>query len=102
MTADGMRVDTTELRSAEPAFDLLANGVDTLLARLWVALDIEGPCWGADEVGAKFAGQYLRPAQQARAGLTGLSEAMAAVGHALLAVADGVDAADGRARSRLG
>src|SRR5260370_27821693 len=40
VTADGMRGDTTELRIAEPAFDLLANGVDTLLVPLLAALDI--------------------------------------------------------------
>jgi uncharacterized protein YukE len=99
--SDVMRVDADALRGAEPAFDTLASTVDGVLSRLTSALQAEGRCWGGDEVGQSFEHDYLDGVGNTCAGMATLRDAVARVGQSVLTAADSVDAADGRARSRL-
>jgi hypothetical protein len=101
VTAEVMRADPAALRSTEPAFDTMASAVDGLLVRLAGALDVEGACWGEDEVGSAFEQGYLPVALGLREALPRLRDLMTGTGAQVLAVADNVDGADGRAQSRF-
>lgn len=96
-----LRADTAALRAAEPAFDTMAAAVAGLLNRLAGALDAEGACWGADEVGSAFAQKYLPAAISVLDALPPLRDAIAGTGAAVLAVADNVDSAEDRSRVRF-
>lgn len=96
-----MRADAAALRRAEPSLETLASGVAGLLTRLTAALDVEGACWGDDEVGAAFEQGYLPAAISVLGALPRLRDGFAGTGAAILSVADNVDAADERARARF-
>jgi hypothetical protein len=96
-----MRVDTDGLRAAEPALRNLSSSVGVVLTRLAGVLDAAGCCWGSDEIGATFAESYVPGARLVRDALPSLRDDVAGVGAAIVAVADNVDAAEGRAQARL-
>ena len=98
---DDMRVNANGLRETEPALRYLSSAVGGVLMTLAGVLDGAGPCWGADQFGATFAESYLPGAQLVRDALPALRDDVAEVGKAVVAVADNVDAAEGRAQARL-
>lgn len=100
MTAT-MRVDSAGLRAAEPSMRELSSSVGATLARLAGVLDAAGRCWGGDDIGTTFARSYLPGAQLVRDALSHLSDDVAGMGEAIVAAADNIDAAEGRAQARF-
>lgn len=96
-----MSVNSGCLRDAEPGLRLLAGAMGDVMARLITALDAEGTCWGADQVGTVFAESYLPATRLVREALALLHDDVQQVGDVVIAVADAADAADGRARARF-
>src|SRR3990172_8846818 len=99
---DVIRVDSMGLRGAEPAFRYLSCSFGVVATRLADVLDGAGCCWGSDEIGASFAESYVPGARLVRDALPALRDDVAEAGAAILMVADNVDAAEGRAQTRLG
>jgi hypothetical protein len=99
--AEPMRVDTMGVRHCQPGLAALSTALDEARRRLDHHLDPEGACWGADELGSAFAASYLPAEADVRAALSRLRDVLAAVGDALLSVADNADAAEGRTRHRF-
>lgn len=97
-----MRVDIVALREAVPAFGVVASTLDLTLRRLASALDAEGVCWGADELGRTFGDSYRPTAATVRDAMAALSALIDEIGGAVGTVADSVDAAEARAQVRLG
>ncbi len=102
MTAEVLRVDTAALRQAGPAMRVLSTSVGATLRRLSSALAVEGTCWGTDEMGAAFDREYSAAAHDVWAAFTVLGDHVRGAGNTLLAIADDLDASDGRAQTRLG
>jgi hypothetical protein len=96
-----MLVDVDGLRGAEPRFRYLSSAVDGALGQLLATLDAQGPCWGGDQLGARFAETYLPASELIRRALPDLRDDVRDVGVAVVSVADNVDAAEGRAQARL-
>jgi hypothetical protein len=99
--SETMWVDPAGLRDAEPGFRYLSSSFSDTLTRLAGVLDAAGCCWGSDQVGARFAENYLPGVQLVRDALPALRDDVAGVGTAVVTVADNVDAAEGRAQTRL-
>jgi len=97
-----MRVDITALREAVPAFGVVASTLDLTLRRLANALDAEGVCWGADEMGRTFGDSYRPAVATVRDAIAALSASIDEIGRTVGTVADNVDAAEARAQARLG
>ena len=96
-----IRVDPAGLRDAAPALRYLSSSAGAVLATLSGVLDEAGCCWGADQFGTTFADSYLPGVQLVRDALPKLRDDVAEVADAVVVVADNVDAAEGRAQSRL-
>ena len=96
-----LRMDSAELRAAQPAVAALAEIVATVASRLGAALDAEGSCWGDDEVGHAFGDAYRPAAQQVRAALGQAAARLGDIGDAVGALADVAETADDQARQRL-
>jgi hypothetical protein len=99
--AGTMRVDGPALRLAQPGLDAVASYAGEVLRRLAGILDAEGACWGADEMGATFAREYVPATAQTRAAIQDLREGVRTAGAAVLLVAQRVEAAETRARHRF-
>jgi hypothetical protein len=99
--SDRMWADPVGLRDTQPHLRLLTSAVAGTLARLGAALDAEGPCWGADQMGEAFGTTYAPAAQQVRAAWARLHDGLSGVGDALGLAADNVDGAENRAQARL-
>lgn len=98
---DVMRVDAAGLRGTAPALRQLSAALGGVFSTLTGVLDGAGRCWGGDEFGATFAEGYLPGVQLVRDAFPGLREDVAGVADAVVVVAEKVDAAEGRAQSRL-
>jgi hypothetical protein len=101
MTDGELRVDPDGLRAAQPGVETLGDLVHAALARLTVALDAEGPCWGDDETGHAFGDAYRPAERELRAAFTRTATHLHDVGAAITVVADVLQTTDDRARERL-
>jgi hypothetical protein len=99
---DELRVDAATLRAARPAIEVTADLVSATLARLTAVLDTEGPCWGDDATGHAFGDAYRSAEREVRAAFVQATGRLHEVGDVVTRVADVADAADRRARERLG
>jgi hypothetical protein len=99
---DELRVDMAALRAARPAVEGTADLVSATLARLIAVLDTEGPCWGDDGTGHAFGDTYRPAEREIRAAFVRAAGRLHEVGDVVTRVAELADAADSRARERLG
>ena len=100
--SDELRVDPRALRAAQPDVEVTGDLVNAALARLAAALDAEGPCWGDDAIGHAFGDAYRPAEREVRAAFVRVAGRLHEIGEVVTRVADVLDAADGRARERLG
>jgi hypothetical protein len=59
VTAGGFQTDPQQLQDNAPRYQAVADRLQEIYNRLTVLLDIEGACWGNDDPGRTFAGQYV-------------------------------------------
>ncbi|WP_443678163.1 WXG100 family type VII secretion target [Nocardia spumae] len=59
------KVDPAALRATEPKYNDVSDRVITAVQSLKQIVEAEGECWGADEIGEKFAKGYVDPAGKA-------------------------------------
>lgn len=100
--AAAMQVDLPALAEASSLIGARAHDLDEILRRLVEILDVEGPCWGGDEVGVAFAAAYLPASAQTRAVFGDVRDGVWTVGRAIGAVVAQVAESDGRAERRFG
>lgn len=62
MSGDGYTAQPTNLQSAAPQYDWVAQQMQTIYSALTHALDAEGACWGNDDQGQSFGAKYCPPA----------------------------------------
>jgi hypothetical protein len=65
MSGDGYTAQTTDLQSAAPQYDSVAQQVQQVYTTLSQALEGEGACWGNDDSGQTFGSKYCPPAVSA-------------------------------------
>ena len=93
-------VDPAALRAAGPVLDEAGGSIAGVLARLGVALDAEGECWGRDEAGGAFAETYRPAERELRAALRLAGDRLREIGAATVLLSDAADGANEQARQR--
>ncbi|ONM50422.1 WXG100 family type VII secretion target [Nocardia donostiensis] len=74
-----LRADIDAIRATQPGFQNVATQVAEVLTTLRTALEAEGECWGGDEIGAGFAGNYKPGAEKALKAVEILSNTLSAM-----------------------
>ncbi|WP_280234878.1 WXG100 family type VII secretion target [Nocardia cyriacigeorgica] len=75
-----LKADPEAIKATEPGFQSLSTQVGDALSTLKSALEAEGECWGADEIGESFAGNYTPGAEKALKAVEILSTTLSAMG----------------------
>jgi hypothetical protein len=96
------RIDVAGLGAARQDVAEVAASLVQAGRALGAALDAEGSCWGDDEAGQAFGSAYAPAQRRLRDAFGALGADAAGLAELLVAVAEHVVAADGRAMSRLG
>jgi uncharacterized protein YukE len=92
----GFEVEPAALRGAAGSFISEADALGDLAVKLDQFLVNLGPCWGADEVGQRFAADYQPAATTVLNNLAALSTGLHRIGAALRAVGDNYEHVDQR------
>jgi uncharacterized protein YukE len=90
----GFEVEPAALRGAAGSFDSEADELVEIGRKLDQYLANLGACWGADEVGLRFASAYSPAAATVLGNLTALSTGLQRIGAALRSVADNYERVD--------
>ncbi|WP_327147548.1 hypothetical protein [Nocardia sp. NBC_01329] len=82
-----VRVDEEALRASRPAIVKVADQVADAVRAARAAIEAEGECWGADEIGREFADKYSPAATEGLTGLDLLQQAVNGVSEGVGAIA---------------
>lgn len=83
-----INADPDALRATKSSFESVATTLTDALTTLTAALDAEGECWGSDEIGSAFAGNYTPGVEQGRKAVGNLATTMSQLGANMVTVAD--------------
>lgn len=97
-----IEVDPEALRASRPAVTRAADKVLAALNTAKAAIEAEGECWGADDIGNKFAEKYEPGAEEGMAGIDLLSQAITAIATGIDAVASDFENQDDQNAAALG
>ncbi|MGI5223183.1 type VII secretion target [Nocardia sp. CA-290969] len=97
-----VHADTAALRATGPRFDAVADDVTAAAERLRGAIEAEGECWGADQVGQAFSKDYKPGQTEAQEAIQGLHDVFAGYAKDLPAAADSLQAQDDSIAGDLG
>jgi uncharacterized protein YukE len=92
----GFEVEPAALRGAAGSFISEADALREVATKLDQYLANLGPCWGADEVGQRFAADYQPAAATVLNNLSALSTGLHRIGAALRAIGDNYEHVDQR------
>jgi uncharacterized protein YukE len=90
----GFEVEPAALRGAAGSFEYESDALGELGRKLDALLASLGPCWGADQVGQRFASAYQPAAATVLANLAALSTGLHRIGGALRGVAENYERVD--------
>ncbi len=90
----GFEVEPAALRGAAGSFESEADALDELSSKLDRFLADLGPCWGADEVGQRFATAYQPAAEIVLTNIAALAIGLDHIGAALRGVAENYERVD--------
>jgi uncharacterized protein YukE len=90
----GFEVEPAALRGAAGSFESEADTLDHVRIKLDQFLAGLGPCWGADEVGQRFATAYQPAADTVLANMAALASGLNRIASALRGVADNYERVD--------
>ena len=99
--ANGYTVDPTALQSSSPQYDDHAQQVADIYTELTSKLLAEGECWGGDDAGRAFAGNYVGSALNALESMWQHSEGLVTIAGGLYAWARSYISADEAAKGDL-
>lgn len=99
--ADGYTVDPAALQSTGPQYDDHSQQVADIYNELTSKLLAEGDCWGNDDAGRAFAGNYAGPAISALESMRLHSEGLATIAEGVYAWARNYISADEAAKDDL-
>lgn len=74
MTQSGFTASPEDMRGAAPGYAGVADQLALVYTQLAYALDLEGACWGNDEVGQVFGQKYAPSAVSLLRAMSGTSE----------------------------
>lgn len=97
----GYTVDPVALQSSSPQYDDHAQQVADIYAELTSKLSAEGDCWGDDDAGRAFAGNYVGPAVSALESMRAHSDGLATMAEGVYAWARNYISADEAAKEDL-
>ncbi|MFD4357274.1 WXG100 family type VII secretion target [Nocardia sp. NPDC058519] len=83
-----IKADPDALRTTQSSFDSVASTLSAALTTLTAALAAEGECWGGDEIGQAFAGNYTPGVEQGKTSVGNLAKSMTQLGTNMVTVAD--------------
>lgn len=97
-----MRMQPEEIRSGGKKIGDSGDDLDQVLKTLKSALDAEGECWGNDEAGQKFGGDYTKGRDSVLDSLTKAVKALGDIDDNLKATADDTEASDTSSAGGIG
>lgn len=97
----GFEADLARLTEGAGEFTGFAERAGGILSDLSGVLDPLGACWGSDAIGQSFASGHVVKADEALAGVTGLSARFGGVGERFAATAQTYGRVDGGAAGSL-
>ncbi|GAB3694949.1 WXG100 family type VII secretion target [Saccharopolyspora tripterygii] len=89
-----MRMEPEEIRSGGKKIGDSGDDLDQVLSTLKSALDGEGECWGADEAGKEFGGDYTKGRDSVFDTLKKVVKALGDIDDNLKATADETESGD--------
>lgn len=98
---NGYTVDPAALQSASPQYESHAQQVADIYNELTSKLLAEGDCWGNDDAGRAFAGNYVGPAINALESMRQHSDGLATIAEGVYAWARNYISADEAAKDDL-
>ncbi len=102
MPAGGMRMDPAGVRGGAAKIGNVGDDLKKVFDKLKAALDAEGDCWGRDEVGQKFADQYVPGQEGATEALPKVAKALAGIKTNLDNTVEDTEGRDRQASSDIG
>ena len=98
---DGYTVDPSVLQSSRPEYESHAQQVADIYNELTSKLLAEGDCWGNDDAGRAFAGNYVGTAVSALESMRQHSEGLVTIAEGVYAWARNYISADEAAKDDL-
>ena len=99
---NGFRTDLDGLARGAGELDDLAGKADRIADQLHRAVESSAGCWGADEIGRRFAAKHEPRAQQALDSVGGLAGTLRDMGGKFTDTADTYRSVDGESAAELG
>ncbi len=87
-------MDVAAMKSAAPAFEVVAADLDEARSALETVAGAEGGCWGADQFGTAFSDAYVPGAESAVGGMTLVAGALRELTAALIEITDRFESID--------
>ncbi|MGW1677993.1 WXG100 family type VII secretion target [Saccharopolyspora sp. NPDC002376] len=100
--SDQMRMEPEEIRSGGKKIGDSGNDLEQVVNTLRSALDGEGECWGDDEAGQKFAGDYTKGRDSVFESLKKVVKALGDIDDNLKATADDTESSDSGSAADIG
>ncbi|MDI2030840.1 WXG100 family type VII secretion target [Saccharopolyspora sp. TS4A08] len=97
-----MRMQPEEIRSGGKKIGNAGDDLDQVLNTLKSSLDGEGECWGDDEAGQKFGGDYTKGRDSVLESLKKVVKALGDIDDNLKATADDTESGDEQSASGIG
>lgn len=97
-----MRMQPEEIRSGGKKIGDSGDDLDQVLSTLKSALDGEGECWGSDEAGEKFGGDYTKGRDSVFDTLKKVVKALGDIDDNLKATADDTESGDAGSAGGIG
>ncbi|MFC7342247.1 WXG100 family type VII secretion target [Saccharopolyspora griseoalba] len=96
-----MRMQPGEIRAGGKKIGNAGDDLDDVLSTLESALDSEGECWGGDEAGQKFGGDYTEGRDGVLDSVKKVVKALGDIDDNLKATADDTEQGDARSASGI-
>ncbi|RRO19458.1 WXG100 family type VII secretion target [Saccharopolyspora rhizosphaerae] len=97
-----MRMQPEEIRSGGKKIGDAGDDLDQVLTTLKSGLDAEGECWGNDEAGQQFGGDYTKGRDSVLESLKKVVKALGDINDNLKATADDTESGDQQGASGIG
>ncbi|SFS94222.1 WXG100 family type VII secretion target [Saccharopolyspora flava] len=97
-----MRMQPEEIRSGGKKIGNAGDDLDRVLSTLKSSLDGEGECWGDDEAGQQFGGDYTKGRDSVLESLKKVVTALGDINDNLKATADDTESGDERGAGGIG